>query len=74
MRSGGLEDQTFEIEVVAEIVPLVPMFTRGYVSVTRLLDREDRPALEAYISDLSATLLEQCNHGAAVPEDAMPHS
>jgi hypothetical protein len=42
VRGGGLEGQTFEIEVVAEMVPHVPMFTRGYVTVTRILDH--RPA------------------------------
>lgn len=70
VRSGGIEGQTFEIEVVAEIVPHVPVFTRGYVTVTRILDGTDRPALETYISDINATLVEQCNQRAAVPEDA----
>jgi hypothetical protein len=70
VRTGGLERQTFEIEVVAEMVPHIPMFTRGYVTVTRILDRTDPPALDAYISDINATLVERCNQGAAVPEGA----
>jgi hypothetical protein len=70
VRTGGLEGQTFEIEVVAEIVPHVPMFTRGYVTVTRILDHTDRRALEAYISDINAALPEQGDDGAAVPEGA----
>jgi hypothetical protein len=70
VRSGGLEGQTFEIEVVAEIVPHVPMFTRGYVSVTRILDRSDRPALEAYVAEVNAALAEQGDEGAAVPDGA----
>jgi hypothetical protein len=70
LRGGGLEGQTFEIEVVAEIVPHVPMFTRGYVTVTRILDRTDRPALEAYIADINAALAEHGDDGAAVPEGA----
>jgi hypothetical protein len=72
VRSGGLEDQTFEIEVVAEIVPHVPMFTRGYVTVTQILDRSDPAALEAYIADINATLAEQGHGEAAVPEGASP--
>jgi hypothetical protein len=72
VRSGGLEDQTFEIEVVAEIVPHVPTFTRGYVTVTQILDRSDPAALEAYIADVNATLAEQDHEEAAVPAGATP--
>jgi hypothetical protein len=71
VRRGGLEGQTFEIEVVAEIAPHVPMFTRGYVTVTRILDRCDRPALDAYIGAINAALAAQGDEGAAaVPEGA----
>jgi hypothetical protein len=72
VRSGGLEDQTFEIEVVAEIVPHVPVFTRGYVTVTQILDRTDPAALEAYITGINATLAERGQGAAAVPEGASP--
>jgi hypothetical protein len=68
VRTGGLEGQTFEIEVVAEIAPHVPMFTRGYVTVTRILDRTDRLALDAYISAVNAVLAGQGDEAAAVPE------
>ena len=34
LRSGGLEGQTFEIEVVAHPAPRTPVFTRGYVTAT----------------------------------------
>jgi hypothetical protein len=68
VRGGELEGQTFEIEVVAELVPHVPMFTRGYVTVTRILDRTDRSALDAYIDAIKAALAEQGDEGAAVPE------
>jgi hypothetical protein len=70
VRGGGLEGQTFEIEVVAEMVPHVPMFTRGYVTVTRILDRTDQPELDTYIDALNARLAEQVDDGAAVPEGA----
>jgi hypothetical protein len=70
VRSGGLEGQTFEIEVVAEMVPHVPMFTRGYVTVTRILDRTDQPELDTYINAINARLAAQADDGAAVPERA----
>ena len=70
VRGGGLEGQTFEIEVVAETVPHVPMFTRGYVTVTRILDRTDQPELDTYIDAINARLAEQMDDGAAVPEGA----
>jgi hypothetical protein len=72
VRSGGLDGQTFEIEVVAEIAPHLPMFTRGYVTVTRILDRSDPVALEAYIADINATLADQGHGEPAVPEGASP--
>ena len=72
VRSGGLEDQTFEIEVVAEIAPHVPMFTRGYVTVTRILDRNDSRALEAYVTGVNSALAEQGLERGAVPEGATP--
>jgi hypothetical protein len=72
VRGGGLEDQTFEIEVVAEIASHLPMFTRGYVTVTQILDRTDPVALEAYIAAINATLTEQDHAEPAVPEGGSP--
>jgi hypothetical protein len=70
VRGGGLEGQTFEIEVVAEMMPHVPMFTRGYVTVTRILDRTDQPELDTYIDAINARLADEVHDGAAVPEGA----
>jgi hypothetical protein len=72
VRAGGLEGQTFEIEVVADIAPHAPVFTRGYVTVTRILDGSDRPALEAYVAGINAALSEQGEEDAAVPPGASP--
>ena len=72
VRSTGLDDQTFEIEVVADVTPHVPVFTRGYVTVTRILDRRDRPALDAYVADVNAVLANQGDEEAAVPEGGTP--
>src|SRR6516225_340872 len=72
VRAGGLEGQTFEIEVVADIAPHAPVFTRGYVTVTRILDGSDRHALDAYVADVNAALSGQGEEDAAVPPGATP--
>ena len=48
LRPGGLHGQTFEIEVVAEPAPRSPIFTRGYVTCTKLAlgDGSDRDAAD----------------------------
>jgi hypothetical protein len=58
VRSGGLERQTFEIEVISALASRAPMILRGYVSVTRLLSREhDAEALDAYAARLSELMV-----------------
>lgn len=52
LRPGGLLDQTFEIEVAAGIGAGFPVFTRGYVTVTRLVTSDDPAALAAYVGEL----------------------
>jgi hypothetical protein len=42
------------------------------VTVTRVLDRRDRPALEAYVADINAALANQGDEQAAVPEGGTP--
>ena len=57
VRSGGLSGQTFEIEVVASPTARTPVFTRGYVTVTRVLDaRGDRAELDAYVQALAEVM------------------
>jgi hypothetical protein len=48
LRPGGLLGQTFEIEVAAGTGAGLPVFTRGYVTVTRLVTPDDPAALAAY--------------------------
>ena len=72
LRSTGLDGQTFEIEVVADVAPHVPVFTRGDVTVTRVLDRRDRPALDAYVADVNAALADQGDQQVAVPDGGAP--
>jgi hypothetical protein len=52
LRRGGLDGQTFEIEVAAGTGAGWPMFTRGYVTVTRLVTPEDPVALRGYFDEL----------------------
>ena len=56
LRPGGLGGQTFEIEVVAGAGAGRPVFTRGYVSVTRLLSAQEPEALRAYVDEVNAAL------------------
>ena len=41
LRAGGLDGQTFEIEVAAGTESGRPIFTRGYVTITRLVTPDD---------------------------------
>lgn len=77
VRSGGLAGQTFEIEVVGNPIPRMPLLTRGYVTVTRV-EHADRPeGLAAMTADLSRALA-RAGHGpallgpAAAPASAEP--
>lgn len=54
LRPGGLEGQTFEIEVAAGTGAGWPMFTRGYVTITRLVTPADPQALTTYFDELEA--------------------
>jgi hypothetical protein len=62
LRRGGLAGQTFEIEIVAVPAPRARLYTRGYVTATRVLTGAD-PALPSY--------LEAIAEGAGEP--AVPH-
>ncbi|MEA2156334.1 MAG: hypothetical protein QOE11_2474 [Solirubrobacteraceae bacterium] len=58
VRKGGLLGQTFEIEVISALTPRTPAILRGYVSVTRLLSRDDDEGkLLAYAARLSELMV-----------------
>ncbi|MEA2151020.1 MAG: hypothetical protein QOD69_2850 [Solirubrobacteraceae bacterium] len=58
VRSGGLDGQTFEIEVISALTPRTPAILRGYVSVTRMLSRyDDEEKLLAYATRLSELMV-----------------
>jgi hypothetical protein len=57
LRAGGLLGQTFEIEVAADTQAGRPIFTRGYVTITRLVTPADPGGLEAYFAELEDGLV-----------------
>lgn len=73
LRAGGLDGQTFEIEVAAGTESGRPIFTRGYVTITRLVTPDDPDALRAYFEELEAGLARYGdNEPRAVPEGGQP--
>jgi hypothetical protein len=56
LRAGGLAGQTFEIEVAAGTDAGLPIFTRGYVTVTDLVTPDEPAALEAWFDALERGL------------------
>ena len=55
VQAGGLPGQTFEIELAARVTPRTPVFTRAYVSATRVLSRADDEAeLDAHLERIAA--------------------
>jgi hypothetical protein len=56
LRPGGLAGQTFEIEVAAGTASGRPIFTRGYVTITKLVTPDDPAELDAWFDDLEAGL------------------
>ncbi len=73
LRATGLLGQTFEIEVAAGTDSGRPLFTRGYVTITRLVTPDDPQALDAYISELEDGLARfGKDEPRAVPEGGTP--
>ncbi len=64
LRRGGLDGQTFEIEVTAQLLERAPVFTRAYVTCTDVLDAG--PALDAWVARLNAAV------AASAPGDPRP--
>jgi hypothetical protein len=73
LRAGGLDGQTFEIEVAAGTDSGRPFFTRGYVTITMLVTPDDPEALAAYFTALEDGLARYGkDEPRAVPEDGTP--
>jgi hypothetical protein len=73
LRDCGLDGQTFEIDVAAGTDSGRPIFTRGYVTITKLVTPDDAAALEGWFADLEHGL---STYGKgeprAVPEGCTP--
>jgi len=70
LRAGGLDGQTFEIEGTASGRP---MFTRGYVTITRLVTPDVPQALAAWLSELQDGLARYGDdEPSAVPGGGQP--
>jgi hypothetical protein len=73
LRAGGLDGQTFEIEVAAGIDAGRPIFTRGYVTITKLVTPADPEALAAWFEELESGLAQFGeDEPRAVPEGGEP--
>ena len=73
LRSGGLDQQTFEIEVAAGTGTGRPMFTRGYVTITQLVTPDTPEALTAWFDALEEGLARYGHdEPRAVPEGGQP--
>jgi hypothetical protein len=73
LREGGLDGQTFEIEVAAGTDSGRPIFTRGYVTITQLVTPDDPAALAAYFAALEDGLARYGDdEPRAVPEEGTP--
>jgi hypothetical protein len=73
LRPGGLLGQTFEIEVAAGTGAGLPVFTRGYVTVTRLVTPDDPEALATYFAEVEEGLARYGDdEPRAVPEGGEP--
>jgi hypothetical protein len=73
LRAGGLLGQTFEIEVAAGTSTALPIFTRGYVTITTLVRPDDEAALHEWFDALEDGLAKYGeNEPRAVPEDGQP--
>jgi hypothetical protein len=73
LRAGGLLGQTFEIEVAAGTESGRPIFTRGYVTITKLVTPDDPQALRGYFDELEEGLARYGeNERRAVPEGGEP--
>lgn len=73
LRPGGLAGQTFEIEVAAGADRGLPVFTRGYVTITQLVTPDDPEALAAWFAELEDGLARYGDdEPRAIPEGGTP--
>jgi hypothetical protein len=73
VRSGPVEGQTFEIEIVAGPIPRAPILVRAYVTATRVLTDEQPDELAAFVETLERGLAAAREpEPRALPDGARP--
>jgi hypothetical protein len=74
LRRGGLDGQTFEIEVVGFPSPRTPVFTRAYVTVQDLVTAADPAARDAWIEELQRGFEGRTDEPLPIPPGAEVHA
>lgn len=74
LRRGGLDGQTFEIEVVGFPTARTPVFTRAYVTVRELVTRARPLALHEWVSEVQRGFVARPSEASPIPEDAEVHA
>jgi hypothetical protein len=74
LRRGGLDGQTFEIEVVGFPSPRTPVFTRGYVTIHDLVTAADPIARDAWVSEVRRGFAERPQEQPPIPDGAEVHA
>ncbi|MCC5949973.1 MAG: hypothetical protein JJT89_16085 [Nitriliruptoraceae bacterium] len=74
LRAGGLDGQTFEIEVVGFPTPRTPVFTRGYVTIHDLVTAADPARLSEWVTELRRGFDARPDELAPVPDGAEVHA
>jgi hypothetical protein len=74
LRRGGLDGQTFEIEVVGFPSPRTPVLTRGYVTIHDLVTAADVGARDAWVAEVRRGFAERPQEQNPVPDGAEVHA
>jgi hypothetical protein len=74
LRRGGLDGQTFEIEVVGFPTPRTPVFTRGYVTVHDLVTAADPDGLAAWVEEVRRGFAARPQEQVPIPDGAEVHA
>ncbi len=74
LRRGGLDGQTFEIEVVGFPSPRTPVFTRAYVTVENLVTAAEPAARDAWVDALRRGFASRPHEQSPLPDDADVHA
>lgn len=74
LRRGGLDGQTFEIEVVGFPSPKLPVFIRAYVTVHDLVTADNPDALARWVEEVRAGFASRPDELSPIPDDATVHA